>query len=63
MRIENRQQCEKDKLEAAKIKASLEARTKELEEAYSSTEACGECGKRVQSKAGLKRHRSMHGKK
>ena len=64
MRIEIRQQREKDKLEAAKIKASLAARTKELEEAYSSTEVCGECGKRVKSKAGLKRHiSSMHGKK
>ena len=64
MRIENRQQREKDKLEAAKIKASLAARTKEFEEACSSTEVCGECGKRVKSKAGLKRHiSSMHGKK
>ena len=46
-----------------RIKAPFAAKTKELEEAFSSTEACFECGMKVKSKAGLKRHSSMHGKK
>ena len=50
--------------EAAKLKASEAAKVKELVEALVATEVCVECGRKVKTKAGLKRHvSSIHGKK